>query len=602
MSNKNLNIQQWATVGSVSTPDGGYRKFYPKTGEYFWYTVSDDGTEKQVGLSIYPKNGLLSTTLGSGNQFGTQLDVVLGSGLTFSSNAPGSAIIVIGLTSISLSSTGGATAGYLLSVLSNGTFNWIPNNPAGISGTTNSIPKFSTTTSIGDSQIKDNGSNVFIGTLPSSAVSRFNVNGSASFLGNIYLTDDSSSYIKWDNGYYFYSNTYDFSVDGRYINYIRGSQDPGLNSFSFSVLNDSFYLERTGATSGATKFKGKDLSDVTFGRIDQETTFDVIGVLSVNSASGGLLITSTAGVGFTLQDGNEGDNKLLVSGGFGSSTWKYLESGSGISVSGITISVNNGNGLTFSAGKLVVQNGNGLTFSNNNLTINNGLGLTFSGNSVLIQSGNGITFSGNSLVINNGNGLTFSNGQLTLNLGTGLTFSGNTVISNITNGVTNYYISATPSGYTGTHSETIIKTVQIPAGVVTQYNMVEIEFRIWKGGASSAWVPSLRIGTSSTNLGLGIVTPGTFFTASVNAVRVLNPRRNLLVLSATNSTEFFPNRSSWTGIISELSDGVDTSTPSYQPIDWTVNQWVQVCSKMDTAQPATDTITASAVQVKIWKQ
>ena len=142
-----------------------YKKLFPKTGESNWYSIDDDGTEKQVGLSIYPKNGLLSTTLGSGNQFGAQLDVVLGSGLTFSADAPGSSIIVRGLTSISLGSSGGATAGYLLSVLSNGTFNWIPNGTVNISGSTNSVARFTSNTTLGNSLLQDNGTNVFMGTL-----------------------------------------------------------------------------------------------------------------------------------------------------------------------------------------------------------------------------------------------------------------------------------------------------------------------------------------------------------------------------------------------------------------------------------------------------
>ena len=57
---------------------------------------------------------------------------------------------------------------------------WIQSTPgAGVSGTTNKIAKFNSPTSVSDSLIRDDGSNVYIGVTPSFAVGLLNVNGDA---------------------------------------------------------------------------------------------------------------------------------------------------------------------------------------------------------------------------------------------------------------------------------------------------------------------------------------------------------------------------------------------------------------------------------------
>lgn len=546
MSNKNLNIQQWATVGSSSTPDGGYRKFYPKTGEYFWYTVSDDGTEKQIGLSIYPKNGLLSTPLGSGNQFGAQLDVVLGSGLTFSADAPGSSILVAGLTAGTLKSTGGATSGYILTAASNGDFDWKPFSFPGLSGSTNSIAKFTSTTTVGNSLLNDNGTNVYIGTLPSFVPSTFNVNGSASLLGNIYVADDYNHYIYYNNGISFETN------EGLLVRHDSGSMDyiktsfDSIDTYSFSVLNGTFFATIVGTSTPQYSFKGPNLDEFIVGNaIDNDSTIRLYGDVNVYQ---GISLQGS----FQIADGSEGENKILFDGGSGQTIWRYFESGPGITVSGWTIS---------------------------------------------LQSGNGLTYSGNSLVVNSGNGLTFSNGQINLNIGDGLTFSSGKVQTN-----NKYFTSTTPVGYTGTSSETILKNIRIDSNTVLKDDILEVEFRMWKSGTFSQWTPTIRVGTSSSILGLPVMTPTILYEAGDPKPQYVQVRRNLTVMSATNSTEFFPNISSVLTFTNDLSGFVaSVSGPSYSPIDWTQTQYIQICSKMGTSSTV-DTITASSVQVKIWRQ
>ena len=83
-TNKILNIQQWATAATVSNPESGYKKIYPKTGSDYWYTVDDQGYEKEIGVSLDVKNGLKLTTLSPSSIYNYQLDLALGGGLTFS--------------------------------------------------------------------------------------------------------------------------------------------------------------------------------------------------------------------------------------------------------------------------------------------------------------------------------------------------------------------------------------------------------------------------------------------------------------------------------------------------------------------------------------
>jgi hypothetical protein len=77
-TNKLLNNLQWKTVGTVSTPDSGYKTLYAKSTDPYLYLVDDGGNEKKLGFSIYPKNGLNITSLGATYVNDYQLDIAIG--------------------------------------------------------------------------------------------------------------------------------------------------------------------------------------------------------------------------------------------------------------------------------------------------------------------------------------------------------------------------------------------------------------------------------------------------------------------------------------------------------------------------------------------
>jgi hypothetical protein len=484
-TNKILNIQQWATAATVSNPESGYKKIYPKTGSDYWYTVDDQGYEKEIGVSLDVKNGLKLTTLSPSSIYNYQLDLALGGGLTFSGDFAGSLVSVSGLTAGSLSSVGGATAGYILSVTGSGQFNWIQSNPgAGVSGTINRIAKFNSPTSVSDSLIRDDGSNVYIGVTPSSAVGLLNVNGDF-FANKYYISDDINAFINYNNGVYVQTDL-GFKINNFAYNYLSFNYD-NVSSYTFSVLDG---LVEIG--DAASKYiSAINIDTVTIGRTSSGTSSvyfysnnSNLLTLDTNGNSGALII----------KDGTQGLNKLFVSDSNGKGTWQYLNAYKGVTISGLTLSSNiSGYGLTLSGDSLSfdysifgstltystgvvnlktsgvtagsygssasiaqitvdtygrvtnvvtysisqgtnVFSGNGLTNSGNTFSVNIGTGLTFSAGVLqsldLTRSGNGLTNSGNTFSVNIGTGLTFSGGVLqSLDLsrsGNGLTNSGNT--------------------------------------------------------------------------------------------------------------------------------------------------------------------------------
>ena len=85
----------------------------------------------------------------------------------------------------------------------------------GGSGTANYVPKFTNSTTLGNSIIRDNGTNVGIGTSPDSS-NKLVVNGSLRVVDNIYLnTGTSNSIVGTGGGIEFYTNsTKQVDIDG----------------------------------------------------------------------------------------------------------------------------------------------------------------------------------------------------------------------------------------------------------------------------------------------------------------------------------------------------------------------------------------------------
>ena len=269
-SNKILSALEWVTSGSVSTPDIGFSKIYPKSDGY-WYIVDSNGNEKQVSFSFFPNNGISFAPYSSSNILSGQLDIVLGSGLTFSGNYPGSSIMVSGLTAGSFGAINPATAGYILSATANGQFNWIP-APGVINGAINYLSKFSSANSISNSQIRDDGSNIYIGSTPSYATSLLNVGGSLTVTGNIYLKDSLHSYISYyNNGVYVLTDesfNIDYNTVGNSIFNIDGINQT-LNVFTNSIVvkNGKVGINKSTPTA--------DLDVVSFGADSSTAAFTV---------------------------------------------------------------------------------------------------------------------------------------------------------------------------------------------------------------------------------------------------------------------------------------------------------------------------------------
>ena len=82
-TNNILNIPQWILTGSVSQPDAGFSKIYPKKGETSsWYIVDEVNSEKRLALDYFIGSGLSQSLLATDSKYGYRLDVLIGAGLT----------------------------------------------------------------------------------------------------------------------------------------------------------------------------------------------------------------------------------------------------------------------------------------------------------------------------------------------------------------------------------------------------------------------------------------------------------------------------------------------------------------------------------------
>jgi hypothetical protein len=355
--NKLLFIPQWHTTGTISTPESNFKSLYPKANDSHWYFVDSDGSEKRIETALDIRNGITTTTLATSSFFRARLDLSIGAGLTFSGNFAGSSVSVFGVTPNMLSSTGGATVGYVLT--SNGTnFNWV--TPSSlippISGTTNKISKFTTSTTIGDSLITDDGVKLVIGSTPSFAVGLVNIDGDLYVNGDLFLTDNNNVYIRHSNGILVQSDQNIIFRDELGYNYLDMSTD-NISSYTFSILDQTLLLGDDGTFSYLI---ANDINNVSFGSTSSTLTY------SIMSNSPGSV---------RIKDTSEGINKVFVSDSDGYGRWMDLNAGSGLTVSGLTYSIRlSGNGLTFSSGDLSFDYtilGSTLTQSSGIINLNN---------------------------------------------------------------------------------------------------------------------------------------------------------------------------------------------------------------------------------------
>ena len=336
-TNKFFYIPEWQTTATVSNPDVGFAKIYPKSTDGFWYLVDSSGNEKRIEFAYYPKNGFTVTTFPVSNPLGYQLDLSIGDGLTFSGDFVGSSVSVYNVTPSLLKSTGGATAGYLLST-DGSDFVWTPFSFPGVSGSVGKLARFDSSSSVGDSIISDDGSIIVIGTTPSFAVSLLNVTGTVSLIGNVHINDDLNVFMKHDNGFFFQTDEHFRIVDETGYPYLSLMTD-NISVYTFSVLDNAIFI----SDDGTYKYLESNLNSALFGSTASSFTF------SIYSGTAGALV---------IKDGNEGTDKVLTSDSNGVSTWQSLGQGSGINLSGLTISIGlSGYGLTFSSDDLSLDYG-----------------------------------------------------------------------------------------------------------------------------------------------------------------------------------------------------------------------------------------------------
>ena len=353
-TNKFFYVPEWQTTATVSAPDVGFVKIYTKSTDGYLYLADSSGNEKRIEFALYPKNGLTVTNFPSTNPLGYQLDLSIGAGLTFAGNYVGSSVSVYNVEPNMLKSTGGATSGYLLST-DGSNFVWSPFSFPGVSGSTGKIAKFTSSSTVGDSLISDDGSMIVIGSTPSFAVSTVNIVGSVSLIGNIYINDDNNVFLKHDNGFFFQTDENFVVVDENGYSYLRLMTD-NVSVYTYSVMENALFI----SDDGSYKFLTSNLDKANFGSTSSTFTFSIY--------------SDTAGA-IEIKDGTEGSNKLLTSDSSGVGTWQSLNEGSGINLNGLTISVGlTGYGLTISGDALTFDYsiiGTSLTHSTGIININN---------------------------------------------------------------------------------------------------------------------------------------------------------------------------------------------------------------------------------------
>ena len=326
--NKLLFIPEWRTTATVSYPEANYKLLYPKSTDEHWYIVDSDGTEKRIETGLDFRNGLTTTTLATSSVLRARLDIALGVGLTFAGNYAGSTISVFGVTPNMLSSVGSGTAGYVLT--SNGSsFNWVTPSSLmpSISGTTNRVSKFSTPTTLSDSIMVDDGTRIVIGATPTFALSTFNIDGDAYISGDIFLTDSTNTFLRYSSGILIQTDEDIVFSDETGYNYLDLMSN-NLGSYTFSILENTVLL----GDDGTYKYLvSNDIDSVSFGNTSSTLTYSIF--------------SDTPGV-LRIQDSSEGVDKIFVSDVNGYGTWQYLNSGLGLTVSGLTYSVLVDNGLS----------------------------------------------------------------------------------------------------------------------------------------------------------------------------------------------------------------------------------------------------------------
>jgi len=215
--NQILTIPDWQRLSTFtnSLPLGGFSQIYPGPNNY-WYIQESTGQVKRIAYDVQFGNGLGTVFAATESFVDKRIDVVIGSGLTYSYDGQGSAILVTGLTTGNLNIIGSFTQGYVLSSATGGVFEWIAAGSASVQGTSGSIAKFTSGSSVGDSGMievisgtsGDPRSSLYVGmNAPiilggngsTKATVAFGISPSMYVDGNIFFGDNSNRYIGLTN-------------------------------------------------------------------------------------------------------------------------------------------------------------------------------------------------------------------------------------------------------------------------------------------------------------------------------------------------------------------------------------------------------------------
>jgi hypothetical protein len=346
-TNNILNIPQWILTGSVSQPDAGFSKIYPKKGETSsWYIVDEVNSEKRLALDYFIGSGLSQSLLATDSKYGYRLDVLIGAGLTYASGPIQNAVIsVAGLTPSMLAITGSFTYGYVLSTSTySGEFVWVPNTSANIKGDLNRVAKFAGPDSLTSSLITDDGQYVYIGSTPSNTFASFSVDGfvnigSSGTGSRLYFGDAQNHYLEKEfNGGLIIRTEDEFRVD-HYTNSsttykVIDFDHLGNENRTLGFMNN---LIQVGAYTYSSFISASNVNYVRFGRTQSSFQLELI------SGSQGAV---------KIQDGSQASYSVFYSDSQGVGKWGQIFGYNGLTTSELGIGLNlvNIQGLTLSGG------------------------------------------------------------------------------------------------------------------------------------------------------------------------------------------------------------------------------------------------------------
>lgn len=278
--NQILGVPDWQKLSTYtgSNPAVGFSQIYPGPNKY-WYAY--DGTYvKRFEYGIQYGAGLSTIFAATESFVDKRIDVNIGSGLSYSYEGEGSEIFVTGLTSGNLNILGSFTQGYVLSLSStaSGQFQWIAAGSASVQGTSGSIAKFTSGSSVGDSGMNEvitgtpsfDRRSVYIG-MPQPT----NLGGSSTVRSSVAF--GASPSILVDKQIFLGDNP------NRYIGFTNSDQVEISTTGEFIVADYPLF---TGTTSKA-RFIGAVTDTSTFSNLGYDRNIDFLsGLVSVNQRPG----------------------------------------------------------------------------------------------------------------------------------------------------------------------------------------------------------------------------------------------------------------------------------------------------------------------------